>query len=255
MKPTKKKTSIQIEKNQSNNLTSRSLKLAWGAAVIAVLSVFGHRFEIVDFQPALLGIVASVLIGLTAIVVGLIGTLRAIKAKQPEIASTMAGSTLGFLAVAPVIVTVLAGAGKPMIHDITTDLDHPPEFVAIKQLRTESHNSLDRIEPENLAALQREGYPDIAPLLTDEPLSRVFDQAVALAEKRGWEVVSASVTSGRIEAVSTTPLMGFKDDVVIRLQREGQRTRIDMRSVSRVGKSDLGVNAARIRSFLADLNP
>lgn len=263
MKPIKKKTSAQIKKMQSSTaapcnpskLTSRSLKLAWVSAVIAVLSVFGHRFAVIDFQPALLGIVISVLIGLTAIVAGLVGTLRAIKAEQPEIASTTAGSTLGFLVVAPVIVTLLAGAGKPRIHDITTDFDHPPEFVAIKQLRTGAHNSLDRLEPENLVVLQREGYPDIAPLLTDEPLSRVFDRAVALAEKRGWEIVSASVAAGRIEAVSTTPVMGFKDDVVIRIQREGQRTRIDMRSVSRVGKGDLGVNAERIRSFLADLNP
>lgn len=219
---------------------------------MTALSVLGHRFAVIDFQPALFGIAIGVLIGLTAIVTGLIGTLHAIKAKQPEIVSTMAGSTLGFLVVTPFFVTLLSGAGAPQIHDITTDLEHPPEFVAIKPLRTAAHNSLDRLEPENLAALQKAGYPDLGPLLLDRPFDQVFNQAVALVRQRGWTIASAS--AGRIEAISTTPMMGFKDDVAIRIQAEGNRTRVDMRSASRVGKSDLGVNAARIRAFMADLD-
>jgi hypothetical protein len=214
--------------------------------------VLGHRFAVIDFQPALAGIAIGVLIGLTAIVTGLIGTLHAIKAKQPEIVSTMAGSTLGFLVVTPFFVTLLSGAGAPQIHDITTDLEHPPEFVAIKPLRIAAHNSLDRLEPENLADLQKAGYPDLGPLLLDEPFDQVFNRTVALVRQRGWTIASAS--AGRIEAISTTPVMGFKDDVAIRIQTEGNRTRIDMRSASRVGKSDLGANAARIRAFMADLD-
>lgn len=220
--------------------------------MITALSVLGHRFAVIDFQPALAGIAIGVLIGLAAIVNGLIGTLHAIKAKQPEIVSTMAGSTLGFLVVTPFFVTLLSGAGAPQIHDITTDLEHPPEFVAIKPLRTAVHNSLDRLEPENLAALQKAGYPDLGPLLLDEPFDQVFNRTVALVRQRGWTIASAS--AGRIEAISTTPVMGFKDDVAIRIQAEGNRTRIDMRSASRVGKSDLGANAARIRAFMADLD-
>ncbi len=220
--------------------------------MIIALSVLGHRFAVIDFQPALAGIAIGVLIGLTAIVTGLIGTLHAIKAKQPEIVSTMAGSTLGFLVVTPFFVTLLSGAGAPQIHDITTDLEHPPEFVAIKPLRIAAHNSLDRLEPENLADLQKAGYPDLGPLLLDEPFDQVFNRTVALVRQRGWTIASAS--AGRIEAISTTPVMGFKDDVAIRIQTEGNRTRIDMRSASRVGKSDLGANAARIRAFMADLD-
>lgn len=74
------------------------------------------------------------------------------------------------------------GAGAPRIHDITTDLAHPPEFVAIKALRTPAHNSLDRLEPENLAALQKEGYPDLTPLLINRPSDQVFEQAAVLVK-------------------------------------------------------------------------
>jgi hypothetical protein len=248
MKSAKKK----LIKQNKPDYTSRSLKFSWIAALITALSVLGHRFAVIDFQPALAGIAIGVLIGLTAIVNGLIGTLHAIKAKQPEIVSTMAGSTLGFLVVTPFFVTLLSGVGAPQIHDITTDLEHPPEFVAIKPLRTAAHNSLDRLEPENLAALQKAGYPDLGPLLLDEPFDQVFNRTVTLVRQRGWTIASAS--AGRVEAISTTPVMGFKDDVAIRIQAEGNRTRIDMRSTSRVGKSDLGANAARIRAFMADLD-
>ena len=235
------------------DFTSWSFKLSLFAALMAALAVLGHRLGIIDFQPALLGLMGGTVAGLLAIFVGLIGTLNAIKAKESEITSTMAGLTLGFLVVTPVFLTALVGAGVPCIHDITTNLEHPPEFVAIETLRTSAHNSLDRLKPENLIALQKEGYPDLGPIWINHSFDQVFEQTVALVKKRGWEIVAIAAEEGKIEATDTTPIMGFKDDVVIRVQAMGSRTRVDMRSASRVGESDLGVNAARIRLFLDDL--
>lgn len=239
--------------NKPFDCTRWSLKLSLFAALIAALAVLGHRSALIDFQPALLGLAGSILTGLLAIVIGLTGTLRAIKAKESEIVSTLAGSTLSFLVVMPMLMTVMAGAGVPRIHDISTDLEHPPEFVAIKALRTAAHNSLDRLELDNLAALQKESYPDLGPVLMGRPFYQVFEQVIRLVKERGWEVAAVSAEAGRIEATDTTLIMGFKDDVVIRVQAVGSRTLVDMRSASRVGESDLGVNAARIRLFLADL--
>lgn len=239
--------------NKSFDFPGWSFKLSLFAAFLASLAVFGHRLSIIDFQLALLGLVGSAVIGLLAIFLGLIGTFNAIKSGCPKITSTMAGSTLGFLVVAPVFATALAGVGVPQIHDITTDLQHPPEFVTIKTLRTSAHNPLDRLKPEDLAELQEEGYPDLGPLWVNRSVDQVFEQAVGLVKKRGWEIAAIAAEEGRIEATDTTPIMGFKDDVVIRIQMLGDRTRVDMRSASRVGKSDLGVNAARIRHFLNDL--
>ncbi len=241
--------------DNSYNFTSVSYKLAVVAALIMILAILGHRLSILTFQLALLGLALGTLMGLLAIAFGLFEMIRAKKTQKAQIASPSpaAGPTLGLLIVTPIFVTLLTGFGTPMIHDITTDLEHPPEFIAIKTLRAVTDNPLERNEPENLAALQKQSYPDLVSLLLDRPFETVFEQAVTLVKKRGWEVTVISAANGRIEATDTTLIMGFKDDVVIRIEKEGKQTQIDMRSVSRVGKGDLGTNAARIRSFLNDL--
>ena len=139
----------------------------------------------------------------------------------------------------------------PPIHDITTDLENPPSFEAIVPLRADAPNSLER--PPILTQQQREGYPDLAPVTLTEPPDQVYTRALAVAQDMGWEIVGADQASGRIEATDTTQFFGFKDDVVVRLTPWGAGTRVDVRSVSRVGRSDVGTNAARIRDFLERL--
>lgn len=139
----------------------------------------------------------------------------------------------------------------PAIHDITTDLDNPPLFDAIVPLRADAPNSLER--PANLAQLQREGYPDLAPITLSVPLDQAFDRALAEAQDAGWRIVTADQASGRIEATDTTRWFGFEDDVVVRLTPWGAGTRVDLRSVSRLGRSDAGTNARRIRRYLQAL--
>lgn len=235
-------------------LTRWSLKLALIATLIAVLAVISYRLAFADFQPALLGLVAGAVTGLLATLMGLVGTILAIKAKKPEIMATLAGPTLGFLVMMPIILTALTGIGVPRIHDITTDLMYPPQFSVIEGLRTSAHNPLDRQIPEDLATLQKAGYPNLGPIRINQPVNEVFKKAVLLVEKRGWEIVAVAAEEGRIEATDTTRIMGFKDDIVIRLRAIAGQTQVDMRSVSRVGESDLGVNAARIKLFLAELD-
>jgi hypothetical protein len=259
MKPTKNRRKnisappASVTGKQRSDLTARSMKMAVLAAILAALAIICHRLDLIDYRVALPGLVLSAVCGVLAIISGAIGTWRAKQAKEPELAATLGGSTLALLIVVPLLATVLTGIGKPMIHDISTDLQNPPEFFAVPALRTTRDNSLDRSDPENLVNLQREHYPDLNTLFIDRPFEQVFDQAVALVKKRGWEIALVSPANGRIEATDTTLVMGFKDDVAIRIQIEGNQTRVDMRSVSRVGKGDLGVNAERIRSFLAAL--
>jgi uncharacterized protein (DUF1499 family) len=140
----------------------------------------------------------------------------------------------------------------PPIHDITTDLDNPPAFDAIVPLRASAPNPLDR--PPVLATQQREGYPDLAPATVSLPPAQAFDRALAIAQDAGWEIVIADRAAGRIEATDTTFWFGFKDDVAVRLTPWGAGTRVDVRSVSRVGRSDVGTNARRIRAFLDALD-
>jgi len=136
----------------------------------------------------------------------------------------------------------------PPIHDITTDLENPPVFEAVVPLRADAPNSLER--PSELTELQREGYPDLVPITLPIPLEQAFSRALAAAQQDGWEIVTADKGSGRIEATDTTRWFGFKDDIVARLTPWGAGTRVDVRSVSRVGRSDTGTNARRIRRYL-----
>lgn len=137
----------------------------------------------------------------------------------------------------------------PMIHDITTDTETPPTFVAVLPLRAGAPNSVEYGGPE-LAAQQRAGYPDMAPLTLPMPPAQAFPHALTAARDMGWEIVASEPTEGRIEATATTLWFGFKDDVVVRITPVGSGSRIDVRSVSRVGKSDVGANAQRITEYL-----
>jgi uncharacterized protein (DUF1499 family) len=140
----------------------------------------------------------------------------------------------------------------PPIHDISTDLVDPPAFVAVLPLRADAPNSAIHGGAE-LAAAQRRAYPDITPVMLADTAASAHGRALAAARRMKWEIVAADVHSGRIEATATTFWFGFKDDIVIRISSIGGASRIDVRSVSRVGKSDVGANAARIRAYLASL--
>lgn len=140
----------------------------------------------------------------------------------------------------------------PPIHDITTDTGTPPAFVAILPLRAGAPNPADYGGP-TVAAEQRAAYPDIAPAVLALPPGQAFGRALAAARSMGWQVIAADNADGRIEATAETFWFGFKDDVVIRIRSQGAMSRVDVRSVSRVGRSDVGTNATRIRAFLAML--
>jgi uncharacterized protein (DUF1499 family) len=140
----------------------------------------------------------------------------------------------------------------PPIHDITTDTEDPPRFVAVLARRAGAANSAD-YEGAKVASQQKSAYPDIAPIRLPDPPDRAFERALDAARSLGWEIVAAEPKDGRIEATDTTRWFGFKDDVVIRVRPDGAGSRADVRSVSRVGRSDVGANAARIRRFRSAL--
>ncbi len=139
----------------------------------------------------------------------------------------------------------------PPIHDITTDTQDPPLFVEILPLRAGASNPPD-YGGEEIAAQQRAAFPAIQPVDTLLPPDRTFEEALATVQDQGWELVAAVPSEGRIEATDTTFWWGFKDDIVIRITPEDSGSRLDIRSKSRVGISDVGTNAARVEAFLED---
>lgn len=140
----------------------------------------------------------------------------------------------------------------PRIHDITTDTDNPPQFVALFAARQKAPNGA-AYAGAKVAQAQKAAYPDIKPTLLNVPPAQAFERALAVARNMAWDIVAAEQAQGRIEAIATTFWFRFKDDVVIRIVADGNGSRLDIRSMSRVGHSDLGANAKRIRAFLKQL--
>lgn len=140
----------------------------------------------------------------------------------------------------------------PPIHDITTDFDHPPRFVALMPERRKAPNGFEYGGPA-IAEQQKKAYPDIVSKRLSLQPTDAINHALEAAKSLGWRIVETDGIEGRIEATATTRWFGFEDDVVIRIRPEAQGSRLDVRSVSRVGRSDVGANARRVREFLAKL--
>lgn len=138
----------------------------------------------------------------------------------------------------------IAARTTPPINDISTDTEEPPVFW---------FTATPSDYPAQNAGPQRAAYPDVRPLDLTLPVDEAFAAALALVEERGWEVLSADPAESQIEAIATSRLFGFEDEVVIRVTETDAGTRIDMRSRSRLGQIDRGANARRIEAFLSDL--
>jgi uncharacterized protein (DUF1499 family) len=235
-------------------LVARSgLALTALGALALGLAALGGRWDWWDFRTGFVLFRAALFGGLAAIVVTLAGLVLALLARAGRAALLALATLAALAAVAALPVAHLLAAGRvPPIHDISTNLDDPPRFVAVLPRRHGAPNPAEHGGPA-LAAQQRAGYPDLGPARFGAPPDRVFARALEAAHGLGWEIVAAAPAEGRLEATDRTRWFGFRDDVVVRVRADGAGTRVDIRSVSRVGRSDLGTNARRIRAFLGVL--
>lgn len=236
---------------------SRSAKtsfyIAILAALLALLAGFGTRLGLWHFRIGFIIMLVVLLGALVAIVLGLIGIISTRPGKSRRgFVSAIVGLLISLVVLALPLNLIVTGLRLPPIHDITTDTENPPAFVAILPLRQNADNPAKYGGPE-IAAQQHKAYPGVRPETINIPTNQAFDRALKAARDMGWEIVEANPTDGRIEATATTFWFGFKDDVVVRVTPAGTGSRIDVRSVSRVGTSDVGANAKRIEKYLAKL--
>lgn len=224
--------------------------LACSAAVIAGL---GSRWGWWNFRTGFVILKIAGYGSLIAAGLSLIGCVWAgLTGSRFAFALSLIGLAGGLAVAGPLWQWKERAQSLPMIHDITTDTETPPLFKAILPIRKDAPNSAEYGGPQ-IAAMQRAGYPDLAPLLLPLNTGEAFQKALSTAIQMGWEIVDANQVDGRIEATDTTFWFGFKDDIVVRITPDKTGSRIDVRSVSRVGLSDVGTNAKRIRSFLKRL--
>ena len=222
----------------------------WLAVAGGVLVVGGpvlHRVGALGLGPALLAVPLGVLLSLAALLVTGLVFVRG-RPTPAGRAPTLAAAALAAMTGLVPLVLAVPGFAAPPIHDITTDTDDPPQFDAVVTLRAEAANSLDY--PAETAVAQRAGYPDLATVTMRGDPASLVERARAVATGLGWEVVATDPAGGLLEASDTTFWFGFIDDVVVRIRPAAGGSKVDVRSVSRVGGGDLGANAARIRRFL-----
>jgi uncharacterized protein (DUF1499 family) len=232
---------------------ARHLVLAVAMAAVLMLAVSGPgtRWGLWDWRTGLSMLRWALYAGGCAAVLAL-AFLAIPRTRGPRPSRLAIALLLGIVAGAPALGVLTRAKSLPFIHDVSTDLRDPPAFVSLAAERRASPNGIDHGGPE-VASAQEKGYPDIRPLIVADAPARAFERALAAARAMGWQVAGADPAAGRIEATAVTPWFGFKDDVVVRVRSEGAGSRIDVRSVSRVGKSDVGANAARIRDYLGRL--
>ncbi len=232
---------------------SRLPAVALGAAALAVamLAVAGPltRAGVWHFRSGFTAMRYGAYLAHAALVLAL-ASLVAVRPARRALPAALAAVLLAAVAIVVPFRQMQAARRVPPIHDITTDLEDPPAFVAVLPLRAGAPNKAE-YGGDSVAAQQRSGYPDLGPLRLAVPPAAAFARAAAAARTMGWEMVAADSAAGRVEATATTRWFGFKDDVVVRVRPDGAGSRVDVRSVSRVGGSDVGANAARIRAYLA----
>ena len=227
-------------------MTSWAARVAAVGSAAIVLAPLGYRVGV----P--LGLAFLLLAGgfLAAAVSGLLLVLRMVRRtglRDHEAAAALAAVVVtGAFPLA----ALLSGGGAPPIHDITTDTENPPAFVAAVALNTPGRTDYD----PTVAEQQRAAYPDLGPAMLPVPPAAAFDRALAVVGDMGWELLAADAGDLRIEATDRSFWFGFPDDVVVRVAPDGAAgSRVDLRSLSRVGVGDLGVNARRVRAFVGAL--
>jgi len=204
-----------------------------------------------EIAPPIVGFAVLAIGILDALIALVSGTIALLRGGAVSRSAAMRGVVAGALVLAGVIIAASRGGSVPRINDITTDTVNPPQFV--QAARLDENQGRDLSYPgETFAAQQREGYGEIAPLkMAVEPgaaFARVFEVANGM---KTWEITLADPGRGVIEGVDTSWLFRFKDDFVIEVRPEGSGAAVHMRSKSRVGRGDVGANAARIRDFFA----
>jgi uncharacterized protein (DUF1499 family) len=185
---------------------------------------------------------------LATIVLAIFGIIGAAR-RGTRMSTALMAMVLAFVSTGWMAGLAWKASRVPAIHDVTTDTLQPPPFMAVLPLRERTANPVEYGGPD-VAAKQQKAFPDIVPLALPLPPGRAFDRALAAARQMGWDLVASDPAGGRIEAIDTTFWFGFKDDVVIRVTAQPGGSRVDVRSLSRVGAGDIGRNAARIRAYL-----
>ncbi|MFT5692361.1 MAG: hypothetical protein ACI92E_001693 [Oceanicoccus sp.] len=229
------------------------IKLLKPLAILAVLgfpiAVIGFRLNLWPFPTSFQILTYTVYLSVAVFFLSVV--MSFVKRNDSALGKSARTATI-------IVLLPLVGLGSqlftarsvPGIHNISTDIVNPPKFDKVVALRNDYTNPLE-YNIEELAEIQSKAYPNVITLMTDLSIGEAHVQAKAVVESMGLELVNSDAETGIIEATETSAIWGFKDDIVVRISEKEGKTAVDLRSVSRIGRSDLGANANRIEKFLA----
>jgi uncharacterized protein (DUF1499 family) len=241
----------------------RVSKLAtWSRAIaifslpVVALAILLHRIGVVEYAVAYATLVAGFSVALLGLLVAAAAFIVIWNEGLRGLGRAITATVIGLLLVGWPTLEFARGATLPAITDITTDFSDPPRFVAVASARPHGANPIS-YPGGDAARLQHAAYPGVKPFEIEANPDEVFNMLMSIVERRGWRVLDnvsprGGERDGRIEAVARTLVMGFREDISIRVRTADKGVRIDMRSASRYGSHDFGSNARRIESFLAE---
>ncbi|PCJ43011.1 MAG: hypothetical protein COA81_05065 [Alphaproteobacteria bacterium] len=230
------------------------VRILWALALLLLLIVIagGPGVHMGLWSPLdgfILSMRAGFMGGLALAILALVIIIIIAVKKKAGMGKAILSLLIGLLLAAPVgYLRLSGGGGVPPIHDIATDTANPLTFMALVGKRGEGANSITYAGGE-LAEQQKQAYPDVGPLLVDGAPDKVFSRTIDVARDMGWDITGVEAKVRRFEATDHSFWFNFADDVVVAVTATDTGSRIDLRSVSRVGRSDLGVNAKRIMAF------
>lgn len=232
-------------------------RFALFALAVSTLDVLIMRVDLLEIIPALATLAGAMMFALVAILLALAALVVIWREGVDGLGSALTAIAIGLGLVAYPGYLGVKAYSLPAINDITTDPADPPRFEVLARIRPrEGANPI--AYPTRFADKQRAAYPDIEPVQLDATPRAAYDAAYRIISRRKWQVVEARPPEagrrdGHIEAVARTPIMGFRDDVALRIRADGDGTRLDMRSASRYGLHDFGTNATRVTALLDDI--
>jgi uncharacterized protein (DUF1499 family) len=248
----------RIAVEPASRLAIWARRLAAFSLPVVALAIVIERAGVLEIVPGLATFAAALVMAFIAVLLALASLVGIWRHGKEGLGAALTALAIGIALLAYPSYLAAKAYRLPAIADITTDPIDPPRFERIAQARTRLANPV-AYAGLYAAEQQKAAYPDIVPLDTDASAENAYEAAMAVIAKRRWQVINTRKPQpGRreayIEAVARSPIMGFRDDIVVRVRPAGQGARVDVRSASRYGRHDFGVNAARVRALISDID-
>ena len=247
----------RIAEEPASRLAIWARRLAVFSLPVVMLAIIIERAGLLEIEPVLATFAAALAMAVIAILMALVALVSVWRHGIEGLGAAITAILIGIALLAYPAYLGTKALRLPAIADVTTDPIDPPRFETIGRLRSREANPV-AYAGLYAAELQKSAYPDIGPLDTEVNAQAAYDATMAIIAKRRWQVINTHPPQpgrdGYVEAVARTPIMGFRDDVAVRIRALRQGAGIDVRSASRYGRHDFGTNAARIRTLLEQID-